>query len=130
MVTSIVLIIISLIIVIIAIKLLINIRKISKEGIEVKGVVFDVAKVGGTENNISYPIIRFLTIENNWITKSSKIGTIPGIYKQGKEVTIVYQSNNPNNFYIKDKFTYFIPVIMVTIALLLLLYGVFVLIRI
>ena len=84
----------------------------------------------GTDNNISYPIVRFLTKENDWITKSSRIGLIPGIYKKGKEVSVIYQNDNPNNFFIKDKLTYLIPISMLIIALLLTIFGIFFLIHI
>lgn len=130
MTTSIILIIISFLVILIALKQLSNVRKISNHGTEVKGIVFNVEQLVGTYNNISYPIVRFLTKENDWVVKSSRIGLIPGIYKKGKEVSVIYQNDNPNNFFIKDKLIYLIPISMLIIASLLTIFGIFFLIQI
>ena len=74
--------------------------------------------------NIYYPVVKFLTPENEWITKPSKLSVIPGIYKKGKEVNIKYEINHPNNFFIKDKYTYLIPTSMIIISLLFFALGI------
>jgi hypothetical protein len=119
MITSISLIVIALIVFLLAIKLLLDIRKISNNGTEVKGVIFDVESVDANQNSVIFPIVRFVTKENIWITKSCMIGTIPNLYKKGKEVIVVYQINEPNNFFIKDNFIYLIPMTMLAIGVFL-----------
>ena len=130
MATSIILVVISLVIVLVVVKLLSDIRKISNHGIEVKGIIFNSEQLVRPDNNISYPVVRFLTMENNWITKSSKIGVIPGLYKIGKEVTVIYQNGNPHNFFIKDKLTFLIPLGMLIAASILATFGIIFLIHI
>ena len=119
MTTGIILIVISLFIILMAVRILLDVRRISNHGWEAKGIIFNLEQSVGTDNIISCPIVRFLTKEDNWITKPGKIGVIPGIYKKGKAVTVIYQNDNPNNFFIKNKLTFLIPITMLCIALAL-----------
>lgn len=112
------LIVITIALLIIAIKLLLNLKLISKRGVITQGTIFDIEQNFGINNsNISYPIIRFVDDNNKWITKTNKLSTFPGAYKKGQEVTVIYEKNNSENFFIKDKFTYAIPIIMIIVSL-------------
>ena len=76
---------------------------------------------GNANTNAGYPIIRFLTKENDWITEKSNIGTIPGLYKNGEKLIIVYENGNPKNFYIKNIKSYSVPYIMIAIAIVFII---------
>ena len=111
------------ILLLLAIRILNNFKSISKEGIAVEGIIFGLEQSISTGTGVSYPIVRFLTQENEWITQKSTIGVIPGFYKKGEKINILYRKNNPNNFYIKDKKTSIVPFIMIAVALILIILG-------
>jgi hypothetical protein len=121
---SISLIIIGVILIFLAIKILNNFKSISKEGVNVKGIVFEFEQIASTGTSVSYPIVRFLTLQNEWITQKSTAGVVPGFYKKGEELNIIYQKDNPNKFYVKDKKTSSVPLIIIAIALVLIILGI------
>ncbi|MBV9962650.1 MAG: hypothetical protein JO072_10420 [Parafilimonas sp.] len=123
MITLIITILIAVIIMIVAISTLNKFKSISKNGIEVEGIVFDLQASSSaiTNVNASYPIIRFLTKENEWITEKSDIGVIPGFYKSGEKLIIVYENGNPKNFYIKNAKSYSVHYIMIIIAIIFII---------
>ncbi|MDR0793162.1 MAG: DUF3592 domain-containing protein [Chitinophagaceae bacterium] len=131
MLTSILFIVISLFVVIIGLKLLSTIKAISKQGIEAEGIIFDIEPssfnandTNANDTTIFYPVVRFLTANEKWITKASKISSLPGVYKKGSKITVVYQKDNPNNFFIKDKLTYFIPALLIGIGICFIVTGI------
>jgi hypothetical protein len=122
----------SLAVIMVALKILLTIKKIAKVGIETEGVIIkmDLEQSIDQSSNIRYPVVRFLTDKNIWITKTSNIGVIPGMYKMGKKITVVYQSNAPDNFFIKDNVTYIVPISMIAIGVVLMSIATFQLIHI
>ena len=82
-------------------------KKIIENGVEVTGIVFeysnnasvDFADSGSSRAN--YPTIRFVTKEGLWITEQADYGG-PGFFlKQGQEVTVIYNADNPKEFIYK-----------------------------
>jgi len=120
----------SLACIIIAAKILLIIKKITKFGAEAEGVIFDLVQSGGSAGNITYPIVRFVTDQKEWITEKSMIGAIPGMYKKGAKVIVVYEIDSPNNFFIKDKLTYIVPAIILIIGAALMSFAMFQLIHV
>lgn len=123
---------ISLAIILIAIKILLNIKKIARTGIETDGVVVGMDMDGSADPsyNYRYPIVKFLTESNTWITKAASIGGMPALYKIGTKVTVVYQSNAPEKFFIKDKITYLLPRAIIVVGIGLILFAIINLINI
>jgi hypothetical protein len=131
MVTIIILLFVSIIVLFIAVFQLIQIKKISKTGIKSKGIIFDLEQNGTTSTvNTTFPIVRFLTNHNEWITIASKTGLVPGVYKKGAEVDIIYNKENTKECIIDDKYTYFVPIIMLITSMTLLTYGIILIIKI
>ena len=124
MIELIILITCSLASILISVNIIFNINKIKRNGIETNGIVFDIEQSVMMDNNASYPLIRFLTVQNVWITKSSRIGVIPGIYKKGQNVIVVYQNDHPEKFFIKSRLTYLVPLIMIIIAIIIAIVGI------
>jgi hypothetical protein len=125
------LILISITLIYVAIRILLIRKKIKKTGIEVEGVIFDTELFSNPgASSISFPIVRFVTEDKLWITKASGIGVIPGTYKKGKKIKIVYEKALPENFYIKDWMTDSIPVIMIIGGAFLIGFAIFQLINI
>jgi len=125
MTTNIILIGIGVVFLIIIIFSYLNISKIAKVGVKTEGVVYDLESSDNSNSLISYPIIRFLTIENEWITKTYKIGVFPGFYKKGEKVTVLYNPKDPRHFTIKSSYSYLIPLIVGIIGFSLIVLGIF-----
>ncbi len=77
--------------------------RLRKEGRETEGIVFDIESSNSYNENSNsttyYPIVRFVTDKQDWITEKSEIS---GFYKPGDRVTVVYNPNNPRDFTIKS----------------------------
>ncbi len=75
-------------------------NKIIQNGIEVEGVIFDFEASHVSNNNfLKYPIIRFVTEEGLWITKTSDY-SFPFL-KKGSKVTVIYNKDKPEDFIFK-----------------------------
>lgn len=93
------------------------------KGIHVEGIIYDMEKSIGTEN-VSYPIVRFLTLDNIWITQTSKVSSILGFPKKGDKVTVIYQKGDPHNFIVKHRLSFLVPVILFSIAIILMILAI------
>ena len=110
-------------------------RNISSNGIEADGIIYDFSSTPVTNSITSnsskkFPIVRFLTEKNEWITEKASVSFIPGSYKKGHKITVVYLVDNPTVFFIKSSQTKFVLTNMITISSLLLMYGMYTLINI
>lgn len=87
----------------------IRVRKVlQSEGTQAEGVVFEVNYVSDIAVDTStgsmgmyYPVIRFLTKENEWITRQYNIGRYPSAYREGDKVVVFYDPDDPTSFIIK-----------------------------
>lgn len=130
MIQSIVMLLVALTVIGLSIGILIKIQKVRKSGIEADGIIFDLENTVSSDSTVSYPIVRFITEDNQWITQKATISAIPLIYKKGKKVTVIYQKEYPSNFYIKDTFTYLIPLLVLFIGVIIAVFGTVALINI
>jgi hypothetical protein len=121
---------ISIVLFIIAIKLNSTKKYLKNTGINTKGTIiqkkFDPLLNSG---NLSYPEVRFLTENKEWITVTSKIGVFPFAYKLGQEVSIIYEKENPKNFIINERFIQIVPAIMIAMSILFFSIGIYSLIH-
>ena len=86
---------------------------LKSQGIRVKGVIYSLA----LERNVYYPVVRFKTTEEVWITKKLEFGTNPSRYSEGEKVLLLYDSENPNLVEISSESTLtIIPVILVMVG--------------
>jgi hypothetical protein len=108
----------------VAFKFRLNIQKIAKKGIETEGVIFDVVPSKKPDSRANYPLIRFVTTEKEWITEEYSVSTIPGLFKKGQKVTVVYNSDNPKEFFIRSPITSLVPILMMILAIIILATGV------
>ncbi len=78
-------------------------KRLSKIGKKAKGIVFkNNYKISGTDSRgIYYPVVRFLTENNEWITQEVDVGTNPPM-AEGKEIEVLYDPNNPNEVIINS----------------------------
>lgn len=130
MLQVIILIIVSLVVILVAIINLGKYKKIAATGIQAEGIIFDIESSTTTNNTaVTYPIVRFLTEQNEWITQKASVSLVPGSYKKGQPVTVVYLKDKPTEFFIKSNWTNTVLAIMIIIGLALLAYGVYLLIN-
>jgi len=72
-------------------------------GIKVDGVVFELVKGSSTKNStFYYPVIRFLTMEKEWVTQKYDIGGSSNVYHEGDKLKVIYDPENPLNFTVDD----------------------------
>lgn len=105
--------------------------QIEKNGLETEGVVFDMdsSNISDTATSI-YPIVRFLTADQQWITQKSSVSLIPGSYKRGQKVTVIYHSDKPSAFFIKSNSTRGILIAIAVVGGILSAIGAYLLLRI
>lgn len=130
MIENVIPLIIGLVFLFIAIKTLLKQNKLKKTGITTEGIVYDVSKEPGSTLNFSYPIIRFTTLTQEWITETANIGMFPGFYKKGQKVTVIYDQNSPKEFTLDSKTNSFITLLFLVVGLLITTLGVYLLIRV
>jgi hypothetical protein len=82
-------------------------KKIIENGIEVTGIVFEYSEnapvkyTDSTNYKDNIPTIRFVTKEGLWITEQADYGGSGFFLKQGQEVTVIYNADNPKEFIYK-----------------------------
>jgi hypothetical protein len=100
-------------------------KKMLVTGKRVEGVVFDMENTmditsiafddgSSAGNRLHYPIIRYVTLEKEWVTKKYSIGSNPSPYNIGDTVKIIYDTNDIEHFIIDDnqsRFTW--PLVMI-----------------
>jgi hypothetical protein len=103
-----------------------KVGRLAKSGVKVEGVVFSVesevdVNIGSQYTNGSsrYPIIRFVTADNEWVTQKYNVSAFPG-YKAGDKVTVIYNQEKIAEFILDDTSTkiigYFFWLGILTIA--------------
>lgn len=60
-----------------------------------EGVIYSLEQKRGS--SIYFPMVRFRTKENLWVTKILNFGTNPPQYPEGTKVTLLYDPNDPEN---------------------------------
>lgn len=100
-------------------------KRLTSNGIEVEGIVFDIVMSSSMNSaDAEYPVIRFLTTEELWITETYDIGVLPTPFKRGQKVKVVYNPEDPKDFILKnDKATSYVPLIILVSGIFLLIWG-------
>jgi hypothetical protein len=100
-----------------------KVSHIKKNGRAIDGIIFDFQNNPNFSINYKYPVVRFLTIENQWFTERSNFAGFNGVYKKGQKIKIVYEKNNPKNFYIDSGYSFLLAYGLLVIGILLIVYG-------
>lgn len=98
-------------------------KRLLKKGIKVEGVVFsvEVTVSGSSLTKTYYPVIRYLTLQNEWITKRYNIGSKPSLYKEGDKVIVIYDPTDTSVFTLNDTISKIAPIIFILIGVALLI---------
>jgi hypothetical protein len=125
MIQGVLLIILSLALILIAIIVFSKYKKISTNGIEADAIIFDIeSSPTNGDTTITFPIVRFVTEKNEWVTQKASVSIIPYSYKKGQSVVVVYSKDKPSDFFIKSNWTNGVLIAMIIIGLALITYGV------
>lgn len=95
-------------------------KKLLKTGKQADGVIFELATTH--QGNIDYPVIRFVTDKQEWITKTADIAL--SSFKEGDKVTVLYNPANPDDFTIKSATSSLINPLFIIIGALLVVAGI------
>jgi hypothetical protein len=82
--------------------------RLVEKGIVVDGEVVHIKKIASNDadtNRIDYtfkPVIKYLTKDNQWITKDSIYSTNPCPYKVGDKLKVVYDPDKVEDFTLND----------------------------
>ena len=126
MITQIILLSISVVLIIISLVSYLNFTKVLKNGTRTEGIICDFKTTGSdTSSLIKYPIVRFITTNQEWETHPYKISFLPGQYKNGEKVTIFYNPESPKEFVIKSSNSYISPIILFLTGLVILVLSFF-----
>lgn len=64
-----------------------------------EGVVFKVEKeINRSGNEVTYIVVRFLTLEKVWITERLEDSVLPNIFKNGERIKVIYNADEPKKF--------------------------------
>jgi hypothetical protein len=126
MITGILFLVIGLVMLILAINTFLRYKKVSRIGITTEGIVeatVDDANIGSA-SRYRYPVIRFTTGDGTSITRTYKVGTPRNTYQQGSKVSIVYDPNNPTDFFIKSSFSTNGLIVLAVFSIFILIIGI------
>jgi sugar-specific transcriptional regulator TrmB len=101
-----------------------RVNKIAKNGLEVEGIVYDFIAGDNNQSNTKYPIIRFVTSKKEWITETYGIGSILGSFKKGQVVTVVYNPDNPKEFFVKSAITSYAISTAMILGIIMFAFGI------
>ena len=81
-------------------------QRLLSGGVAVEGVVFDIASSinnGSSNSTSNYPVIRFVTLEEEWITQTYNTSYPEFILKRGQKVEVFYNPDKPSDFILNMK---------------------------
>lgn len=99
-------------------------RKLLKSGIKVEGVVFKLEErlsSGKDRMLLYYPVIRYVTLDKNWITEEYDMGSNPAAYKEGDVVKIIYDPADYKHFIIDNFFSKALGLVLVVVGAAILI---------
>ncbi|MEO6633905.1 MAG: DUF3592 domain-containing protein [Mucilaginibacter sp.] len=101
-------------------------KKILAQGVKVEGIVFDIEKnwdmdAGDTSTTTQYyPVIRYVTVEKEWVTKKYEVTGGLNLYKVGDRVPVVYDPSDIEHFIIDDGKTKWLGPVFIGVGIALI----------
>jgi hypothetical protein len=105
------------------VKLRLKIKKLSAEGEIAEGIVYDIIESDNIDSRAYYPVIRFLTREQEWITEEYGISATSNRFKKGQKVHVFYHPDNPKIFLIKSKSSATASILTTAMGIILMIVG-------
>lgn len=125
MIPGLILIFIGFVLVAVGIKRYRNNQHLILNGKKATAIIFDNIYKRGSSGGLYYPVFRFLTDKNEWITRQYNIG-YSRASKTGTEIEVLYDPDNPENFSKNNIFILeYLPGLLKTAGLAMLIIGLF-----
>jgi hypothetical protein len=87
-----------------------------QNGKKAKAIVFKNNCESSKNGKIYYPVVRFLTYKQEWITQELSTGSNPAI-PEGTSVEVIYDPDEPNNVEINSDFRLkVVPILLLVIG--------------
>ncbi|WKK87397.2 DUF3592 domain-containing protein [Marivirga arenosa] len=99
--------------------------RLIRNGKKAEGIVFKNNYKGSINNKtgLYFPVVRFLTEKQEWITQELDIGQYPAL-EEGKKIRLIYNQENPEEVGIDSVFRLeILPRILVVVGIILLTLG-------
>ena len=125
MIDALILILLGLVSILVVVHYFLKVRELSKTGVKTEGIVFDTESEQMSGVASQYPIIRFTTQNEEWITEKYMIGIIPGMVKKGKKVQVIYNPEKPSEFIVQSPIFTPVFILMASVGLVFLGVGIF-----
>lgn len=96
--------------------------KLLSSGIKAEGTVIEI-KTNPSSNNVSVgtPVIKFETLNNEWITKEYGFGSSTLRYKIGDSVDVIYDASDAKHFIIDNRQTQLLGPVVMSVGLALII---------
>jgi hypothetical protein len=108
-----------------AFKIRLKEKKISRNGLHAEGIVIDFVVDNMTKDLVlQFPVVRFVTLKEESITERYDI-TAPSLLNKGQKVDIVYNPDNPKEFYINTKATTKAPKVLTILGIACIALGIY-----
>ena len=104
-------------------------KQLLNSGERSEGIVFDLGKNKNSDSNAQYPIIRFLTKKEVWITKRVDLGISFSTYKQGDKVSVIYNPEKPEEFMLESKWQMIASQVLLALGIISLVVGIILFVR-
>jgi Protein of unknown function (DUF3592) len=102
-----------------------KVKKIARTGIHAEGTVIDLVDVNISKDIVpQFPVIRFVTLKGEGVTEQYNISA-PSLPKKGQKVDIVYNPENPKEFFINTKTTTKAPKVLIILAIVCFAVGIY-----
>jgi hypothetical protein len=104
-------------------------NRLMETGVEVEGIIFEFESnkelVSDANFSSKYPVVRFVTTEGQWITKSTDIGLSTSFFKEGEKIKVKYNPDNPDDFIITSSLFKWIPYTLIALGLIMVVAGLY-----
>ncbi len=81
-------------------------KRIIENGVDVRGIIFQYDNISLSDDDINYPVIRFVTKDGVWITEKADVGLSANLLREGQKVSVTYNKENPKEFIYKTNFDF------------------------
>lgn len=102
----------------IALIFLFKMKKMTRTGIKTEGTVVDVEHRKNSKS--VYPVIRFQTTGNEWISKTPGFFTFAKVPVKGDTVKVIYNPDNPTDFVVESNANPVTPFLLIGLSFILL----------
>jgi hypothetical protein len=120
---------IGLVLIWLSIKIRAKYKQLLNSGERSEGIVFDLEKSKNSDSNAQYPIIRFLTKKEVWITKRVDLGISFSTYEQGDKVSVIYNPKKPEEFMLESKWQMIASQVLLALGIISLVIGIILFVR-